>query len=306
LSDSGNVVSLTQLPPRCPAAITLPGPPDIPYFDYCAADDLQPCEGPECEWRILRYAIATDQLIVTHTPVRDAALPGRVGEPQFSANGRWLLYPRQVRYPFGGTDEIQSLTTTLTCLDRTAIDSGSGAVAVTCEDLGPALPGAVTPSYVPPTIWTLRNLDTGLEVAASVHSDGFQSTRALLSDDGATAVYQSRDPRLRHDPLTGISSLDESLLPDACFWPDGPDAISIRAVTNDNTQFVTTATQYRYPELPVICPAPAPVLEGQVFASELLVRVRAPVAVRSSGGAFGLLLVPLSLLALWRSRQSEQ
>ncbi len=304
LSNNANIITLLQEPPMCVADTTVfPG-----VMEACAPDEpLRACAGAECEIKVIRYNVNFNTLNTQTTPARDGSAPGRVlTDVRISNGGLRLLYPRRVLNPFGGDFEIDPFDTRTICINRDSIDSGSGVpVEEPCAGSGPVLPFPNPVAISEPTLWFLRNLDTGADITASIDADGFQSTVAVISDDGLTVAYSSRDPRLRDDELTGVNSLDESLLPAACFWPDNDGGYNVRTVTNDNVRFATTATQYVYPFMPVFCPAPSPALEGQVFAEDYVTQTTGPVIVRSSGGAFGLLLLPLAALA-WQRRHRHR
>ncbi len=302
LSNNANVVTLLQEPPMCVAdTTTFPG-----VMEPCAPDEpLRACEGTECEIRVIRYNVSRDFLQIQTTPPREGSAPGPVlSDVRISSSGLRLLYPRTVTRPFGGDFEIDPFDNRRICIDRDSIDSGSGVPAeVACDITGPTLPFPSTVALSAPTLWFLRNLDTRADLTASIDENGFLSTSAVISDDGLTVVFGSRDPRLRDDELTGVNSLDEALLPAECFWPDNEGGYNIRVVTNDNVRFDTTDTQYIYPFMPVFCPAPSPVITGQVFAEDYIPPPLDDVIVRSSGGSFGLLLVPLAALAWLRRRR---
>jgi len=302
LSDSGNTISWIEAPPMC-----IPGGGFGGLFESCAPDlPLRACEDEECEPTIRRYSFSNLLLNTQQPTTRTETKAGSVQDVRFSSDTLWMLFSRKIVNPFGDDYEIPESAGIppdgYICINRASVDSGSGVPVQ--EACAVTNPGPIPPPGAPvlgtdfteltsPKIWVLRNLQTGVELSVSTHDNGFQADRALISDDAATVVYESRDPRLRHDDLTGTHFVDESLLDDACFWPDGPGELNIRVITNDNTRFFTAATQYIYEFMSVFCPAPTPALDANIFASEVLVRVPEIVPVRSGGSAPGPWLLAL-------------
>lgn len=314
LSIGGNVITLLEQPALCSDpnnfGVTLP----------CSPDGVA-CVEDECSLKVTRLNITTREIEEQTTQV--GQLTEHLYRPpaQISRDSRFILYPRAPINPLGGTFEFPSELssvppTDFVCVSRDSIDSGSGLpVSEPCvaTDPGPIQPCLLVdpatcgpvfdapPEFTrldQPVLWYLRNLNSGAEQLVSVHdSNFFQSNQVRLSGDGGTVAYFTRDPRLREDVLTN-NSLDESLLPDECFWPNGPAEPNLRVITNDNTTFFTAPTQYVYEATPVFCPAPSPVIEAQIYADDLFSRGFVPVPVRRASSSFGLLLVPLVLLLL--------
>ncbi|MBT8421619.1 MAG: hypothetical protein KJP03_00710, partial [Gammaproteobacteria bacterium] len=232
LSNNGNVVTWVEPPPLC----TPEGTP-FPFgglLEPCAPDlPLRACEAEECEPTVRRYFFNSLVLNSQQPTPRSTSKQLNTQEIQFSADAVWMLFSRQIRNPFGGDYEIPVQSPVppdgFICINRASADSGSSVpVEEVCEETNP---GPIPPPGAPilgtdytklaaPKIWVLRNLQTGAEFSVSTDDNGFQAGRAIMSDDAATVVYESRDPRLRDDDLSGINFLDESLLDDACFWPD--------------------------------------------------------------------------------------
>jgi len=308
LSTNGDVVSWVQGPGQCLLPMTV-------GFELCNAD-LEPCSAEDCEWQVMRYEISTGRLDEETTLADgDLTTPGFVNQARFSRGSRWLLYPRVVRQPFGGDftlslfDREPLATEDFLCVSRSAVDSlNSTPDSETCELTTPGpirQPGAPVLSLFdytdlnPPVLWALRDLETNTEQWVSLNDGNFfQSNVALLSGDGATVAHQSHDPRLRPDALDARAGLDESALPDACFWPNGPGERNLRVTTNDNTRYFAAPDQYIYEAMPTLCIVPTDPLTANVYAQDLRDRgVFVPAGsegvVRSSGGSAGLLLLLL-------------
>ena len=308
LSTNAGTISWVRGPAICSPGFTFPAPPspvnDQP--DFCDPETALPvCEGEDCELTFSRIDLATREIShATTLTDPDGSTPGFTNAVKFSADGSRALYPRLVREPFGEGfrtrlfDREPLGNDNFVCANRDSIDSGSGVPVI--EPCTPSQPGPIRPEnggpiigvqdytdYESPVLWVIKDFNRNQEIVVSAH-DGqlFQSSSALLSGDGGTVAFSSRDSRLRNpalfaqrgpvldDPVVAPAALpeafsDDSMLDPACFWPAAGNVPNLRIATNDNVRFFTAPTQYVYEAAPVFCPAPTPVHDGHVFAADV-------------------------------------
>lgn len=283
-SPGGNFLNWFELPKFPPGIIYQCGIlPCVP---------TQFCEGSDCELKVHRYNFTNARVRTRQTSFdpETVSLCADLGPrclPQLSRDGNKLLLGRAVKYPFGGNWQPNSYREPV-CITKTSLDSPDGIPEfVECPDGGPASGPGI--GYSAPVNWYLQDLITGHTTLVSLTDTGhlFQSSGALLADNGRTAVFRSFDPRLQN-LVPGATQYDESRLAEGCFWSPTGSSSNLLVASNDNTNIAVRQNQllsapippfpdpgteislvYVYPQTPVFCPVSHPTLSANLFALDI-------------------------------------
>jgi len=273
-SAHGNFLSWIELPKSPPIACS-----SIDAI-YCAPSIG--CSGTDCELTVRRYNFSSGRLRTRQTTADPDSLSTCGGngpytadcKPHLSRDGNGLLFGRLVTRPFGGEWQASVPPLSAVCVTKASLDGLEGEPeSIDCPPLYypyPSGPGYAV-NYRPPINWYLQDILTGHTTLVSITDAGqlFQSSGALLADNGRVAMFRSRDPRL-NNRVSNAAQFDESRLPDGCFWSPAGSSSNLLVATNDNTLIDARTDFYAYPETPVFCPVSYPLLPANLYALDLV------------------------------------
>ena len=197
--------------------------------------------------------------------------PGIDCTAKLSRNGNYMLYPRSVRYPFNDGWQPNALAIKdFVCADRLSLETPlMDPETIPCPAVYPDAGPFISiheydrdTDYINPVLWYVRNLQDGwTQLVSTMPGDNlFTTNKAMLSANGTTLAFQSRDP---------VAVKEAQALHPGCSWSPFPMfAMQLSLATGDTTKTVAEDDFIVYPATPTLCAVPEPRRDSRVVVGQ--------------------------------------